>query len=312
MFYILYYNVSRIKIIYGNNYSMEISEKKLETDDEEIKCMEYQSILYRQAILKLIYESKSGHTGGSLSCVDILNVLYNHAMDITPQNFSEIDRDHYIHSKGHSVEALYVVLADKGFFEKELLSEFEKYSSNMIGHPTRYVNGIEQNTGALGHGLSMAVGMALAAKMDQRNNRVFTIMGDGELVEGSVWEASASAAHYGLDNLTAIIDRNQLQITGPTEEVMNMEPLERKFTAFGYAVRQVDGNSVVELASLLGNVPFEAGKPNLVLANTVKGKGISYMENNHIWHHRVPSEPEYQLAMDELDQAKKAWEQNNG
>ena len=291
---------------------MKTSNDMIQPSDEKIKWMEYKSILYRLDILNLIFESKSGHTGGSLSCVDILNVLYNQAMNITPENFLKIDRDHYIHSKGHSVEALYVVLADMKFFEKELLSEFEKYSSIMIGHPTRYVNGIEQNTGALGHGLSLAVGMALAAKLDQRNNRVFTIMGDGELTEGSIWEASASAAHYGLDNLTAIIDRNQLQITGTTEEVMNMEPLEKKFSAFGYAVRQVDGNSVPELASVLGSVPFESGRPNLILANTVKGKGISYMENNPIWHHRVPSDSEYQLALRELNQAKLAWEQNNG
>ena len=291
---------------------MKPSNHIIQPSDEKIKWMEYKSILYRLDILHLIFESKSGHTGGSLSCVDILNVLYNQAMNITPENFLSIDRDHYIHSKGHSVEALYVVLADMNFFKKELLSEFEKYLSIMIGHPTRSVNGIEQNTGALGHGLSLAVGMALAAKLDQRNNRVFTIMGDGELTEGSIWEASASAAHYGLDNLTAIIDRNQLQITGTTEAVMNMEPLEKKFTAFGYAVRQVDGNSVAELASLFGSVPFEPGKPNLILANTVKGKGISYMENNPIWHHRVPSDSEYQLALKELHQAKLAWEQNNG
>ena len=291
---------------------MKTSNDMIQPSDEKIKWMEYKSILYRLDILNLIFESKSGHTGGSLSCVDILNVLYNYAMNITPENFLETDRDHYIHSKGHSVEALYVVLADMKFFKKELLSEFEKYSSIMIGHPTRSVNGIEQNTGALGHGLSLAVGMALAAKLDKRKNRIFTIMGDGELTEGSIWEASASAAHYGLDNLTAIIDRNQLQITGTTEEVMNMEPLEEKFTAFGYAVRQVDGNSVAELASLLGRVPFESGKPNLILANTVKGKGISYMENNPIWHHRVPSDSEYQLALTELNQAKLAWEQNNG
>lgn len=291
---------------------MKTSNYMIRPIDEKIKWMEYKSILYRLDILNLIFEGKSGHTGGSLSCVDILNVLYNQTMNITSENFHEIDRDHYIHSKGHSVEALYVVLADMNFFKKELLFEFEKYSSVMIGHPTRSVNGIEQNTGALGHGLSLAVGMALAAKLDQRNNRVFTIMGDGEITEGSVWEASASAAHYGLDNLTAIIDRNHLQISGHTDQVMEMEPLKEKFTAFGYAVRQVDGNNVAELTSLLSSVPFESGKPNLILANTVKGKGISYMENNSSWHHRVPSDSEYQLAVEELNQAKAAWEQNNG
>ncbi|MBI9048828.1 MAG: transketolase [Anaerolineaceae bacterium] len=290
---------------------MKLTGEKQTTSDEKIKQMEYKSILYRQAIMKLIFESKSGHTGGSLSCVDILNVLYNHAMDITPENFLQIDRDHYIHSKGHSVEALYVVLADMNFFKKELLSDFEKYSSNMIGHPTRFVNGIEQNTGALGHGLSISVGMALAAKMDQRNNRIFTIMGDGELAEGSIWEASASAAHYGLDNLIAIIDRNHLQITGHTDQVMKMEPLENKFAAFGFAVREVNGNSIAELAAILNIVPFEEGKPNLILANTIKGRGISYMENNALWHHKVPSDAEYQIAVDELDLAKLAWEQHN-
>ena len=165
----------------------------------------------------MIYSAKAGHTGGSLSCVDILNVLYNQVMDITPQNFSRIDRDHYIHSKGHSVEALYTVLADRGFFPVDDLKTIEKGGSEYIGHPTRSVPGIEQNTGALGHGLSVAVGMAIAAKKDRRANRVFTIMGDGELAEGSIWEASMSAAHYHLDNLVVIIDRNTLQISGRTE-----------------------------------------------------------------------------------------------
>jgi len=260
----------------------------------------------------MIYQARAGHTGGSLSCIDILNVLYNHVMNINPQNFTQVNRDHYIHSKGHSVEALYAVLADKGFFPRELLGNVEKYSSDFIGHPTRSVLGIEQNTGALGHGLSVAVGMALAAKKDGRSNRIFTIMGDGELTEGSIWEASASAAHYGLDNLIAIIDRNTLQITGHTEHVMNMEPLEAKFTAFGFAVRHVDGNNVEELVTLLENLPFEPGKPNLVLAHTVKGKGISYMEDQIQWHHRVPTDGEYAAALLELDAAEKHLEKTDG
>lgn len=282
------------------------------TTDMKIKQMEYKSILYRQAIIEMIFNSKSGHTGGSLSCVDILNVLYNHTMNITPENFSKIDRDHYVHSKGHSVEALYVVLSDAGFFDKKLIFEFEKYNSIMIGHPTKYVDGIEQNTGALGHGLSLSVGMAMAAKMDEKDNRVFTIMGDGELSEGSVWEAAASASHYGLDNLIAIVDRNGLQITGPTREVMNMEPLADKFASFGFSVREVNGNNIAELVDVFEKLPFESGKPNLVLANTTKGKGISYMENNVSWHHKVPSDSEYQQAMDEFNQAKIQWERNNG
>ena len=275
-------------------------------DRKTIKILEEKSILLRRTLLKIIYTAKAGHTGGSLSCVDILNVLYNYVMNISPENFSEINRDHYIHSKGHSVEVLYAVLADKGFFPFEALDSVEKYGSDFIGHPTRIVPGIEQNTGALGHGLSLAVGMALAAKMDGRNDRIFTIMGDGELTEGSIWEASASASHYHLDNLVAIIDRNTLQISGRTENVMAMEPLEEKFTAFGFAIRRVDGNSIPDLLDIFENLPFEAGKPNLILARTVKGKGISFIEDQVDWHHHVPTDAEYAIAMRELDEAEKA------
>ncbi|MBK7455730.1 MAG: transketolase [Anaerolineales bacterium] len=280
--------------------------------NEIIRKLEQNSILYRRTVLHIIYTAKAGHTGGSMSCVDILNVLYNHTMNITPQNFDQIDRDHYVHSKGHSVEALYAVLAGQGFFPIESLDTMEKYESDFIGHPTRNVPGIEQNTGALGHGLPISVGMALAAKKDARNNRIFTIMGDGELTEGSIWEASASASHYHLDNLVAIIDRNGLQISGRTEKVMNMEPLEEKFTAFGYAVRHVDGNNVAELAALFDSLPFESGKPNLILAHTVKGKGVSYMEDSISWHHRVPTDAEYAIALQELEQAENALEKTYG
>ena len=274
--------------------------------------LQAKSLLYRKTLLKLIFAAKAGHIGGSLSCVDLLNVLYNHVMNITPQNFGEIDRDHYIHSKGHAVEALYAVLADKGFFPWEALEKVEKYGSHFTGHPTRDVPGIEQNTGALGHGLALAVGMALAAKKDGRANRIFTIMGDGELAEGSIWEASASAAHYKLDNLVAIIDRNSLQISGRTEDVMAMEPLEDKFRAFGYAVRPVDGNDVSALVDLFSQLPFEAGKPNLVLAHTTKGKGISFIEDKAPWHHKVPTETEFQIALRELGLAEKDLEAVDG
>jgi transketolase len=275
---------------------------------KEILALESKSILQRKTLLKLIYTAKAGHTGGSLSCVDMLNVLYNYVMNITPDNFSEVNRDHYIHSKGHSVEALYAVLADKGFFPFDALDTVEKYGSDFIGHPTRSVPGIEQNTGALGHGLSLAVGMALAAKKDGRSDRVFTIMGDGELTEGSIWEASASASNYHLDNLVAIVDRNTLQISGRTEDVMAMEPLDEKFTSFGYAVRRVDGNSIPDLIKVFDDLPFEAGKPNLILARTIKGKGISFMEDQVQWHHHVPADAEYASALLELDAVGKALE----
>jgi transketolase len=288
------------------------TKRKYYLPQETIRMLKYKSILYRKTILQMIYSAKAGHTGGSLSCVDILNVLYNHVMNISPENFSQVNRDHYIHSKGHSVEALYAVLADKGFFSAGAMNTLEKYGSNFIGHPTRSVPGIEQNTGALGHGLSVSVGMALAAKIDGRSDRVFAILGDGELTEGSIWEASASATNYHLDNLVAIIDRNNLQISGRTESVMAMEPLEEKFTAFGYAVRHVDGNDVTNLAALFESLPFEPGKPNLVLAHTIKGKGISFMEDKVQWHHRTPTDAEYTAAMLELEQAEKALENTYG
>lgn len=264
--------------------------------------LKLKSIEYRKTILQIIHRGGAGHTAGSLSCVDILNVLYNHAMNITPQNFEQVDRDHYIQSKGHSVEALYTVLADQGFYSKEqLLEELNQSGTHFVGHPTRKVAGVEHNTGALGHGLSVAVGLALAAKLDQRDYRVFTLLGDGELAEGSSWEASMTAAHYKLDNLVVIIDRNTLQITGRTEEVNALEPLADKFRAFGYAVREVDGNDITALMSALDGVPFEAGKPNLLLAHTIKGKGISFMEDVKSWHHKVPSDDQLAAALAELN-----------
>jgi transketolase len=261
------------------------------------------SIQYRKTILEIIRHSGAGHTGGSLSCVDILNVLYNHTMNVSPANFNHPDRDRYIQSKGHSVEALYVVLADQGFYPASELYTLNQYQSHFIGHPTRKVPGVEHNTGALGHGLSIAVGTAIAGRKDRRPFRVFTLLGDGELTEGSSWEASMTASYYQLDNLTTIIDRNTLQITGRTEEVMGLEPLEEKFRAFGFAVRHVDGNDVEALAALLDQLPFEPGKPNLVLARTIKGKGISFMEDMRVWHHKVPDDEEYSRAMQELEQA---------
>jgi transketolase len=255
---------------------------------------------YRRTILRIIKQAQAGHTGGDLSSIDILNVLYNHTLCVSPDRISDPNRDRYVQSKGHCVEALYTVLADRGFFPIEELDTLCKFGSRFIGHPTRSVPGIEQNTGALGHGLAVAVGMAIAAKLDRRGYRVFTLLGDGELDEGSNWEASLAASHYRLDNLVVIIDRNGLQITGSTEMVNPLEPLAEKFSAFGYAVREVDGNDIHTLVELFDQVPFETGKPNLVLAHTIKGKGVSFIENSHKWHHRVPSDAEYDTALQEL------------
>jgi transketolase len=264
------------------------------------------SVQYRKTILQIIYSAQTGHTGGSLSCIDILNVLYNQIMHVSPDTFADPNRDRYIQSKGHSVEALYTVLADRGFFPVEDLGTMGQYRSHFVGHPTRKVNGIEHNTGALGHGLSVAVGIALAGKRDGRSYRVYALLGDGELTEGSNWEASMVAAHYQLDNLVVIVDRNGLQITGPTEKVIALEPLAAKFQAFGYAVRHCDGNDIGDLLRIFQRIPFEPGRPSLIIAHTVKGKGVSYMENEVKWHHRVPTHEELVLALRELDEAEVA------
>jgi transketolase len=260
------------------------------------------SVQFRKKILQYITTAKAGHTGGSLSCTDILNVLYNHVLNVSPQTFTSPDRDRYIQSKGHCVEALFVVLAAKGFFPEQDLNTLCKYKSHYIGHPTRKVHGVEQNTGALGHGLPIAVGTALAGKMDKKDYRVFTLLGDGELPEGSNWEAALSAAHYKLDNLCAIIDKNNLQITAPTADVMNSDPMDAKFESFGWAVRQVNGNNIDELLEVFSQLPFEQGKPSVIIAHTTKGKGISFMENVLKWHHGVPGKEEYVLAQQELDE----------
>ena len=273
-----------------------------------IKDLQLKSIEYRKTILKIIYNSGAGHTAGSLSCIDILNVLYNNILEIHPSNFNSVDRNHYIQSKGHSVEALYTVLCDKGFYTREELNTLNKFKSHFIGHPTRKIRGIEHNTGALGHGLSVAAGMAIGLKLDKKPYKVFTLLGDGEISEGSIWEGIMSANKYKLDNLIIIIDRNKLQITGKTEDVNPIEPLREKFLSFGLAVQEVNGNSIKDLISIFKKIPFEDHKPNLIIANTVKGSGISFIENQVVWHHKVPTETEFQDALTELDKQKLSFE----
>ena len=266
------------------------------------KFLEKKSLEYRRTIIEIIYNSGAGHTGGSLSCIDILNVLYNGILEITPNNFTNIERNNYIHSKGHSVEALYTVLCDLGFFKKEDLDTLNAFDSHFIGHPTKKVLGVEHNTGALGHGLSVAVGLALAKKKDKSKKKVFTLLGDGELSEGSVWEACTSASKYQLDNLIVVVDRNHLQITGKTEDVNPIEPLDEKFKSFGFNVEFVNGNNIFELLEIFQKVPFTTGKPNAIIANTIKGCGISFIENEISWHHKVPTDEEYRNAIKELDE----------
>ncbi len=267
-----------------------------------IKELKKRSILYRKKLLACIKKANAGHTGGSLSCVDILNVLYNRVLNVSPETFASPDRDRYIQSKGHSVEALYVVLSDRGFFPESDLDTLCRYRSDYVGHPTRKVNGIEQNTGALGHGLPICVGIALAGKMDKKDFKVYTLLGDGELAEGSNWEAMISGSHYGLDNLVAILDHNTLQITGRIDEVCNTYPHREKFESFGWSVKEVDGHNPADIENALETVPFQNNRPNMIIAHTIKGKGVSFMENDKSWHHGVPDDEQYNRAIKELDE----------
>lgn len=263
------------------------------------------SFALRRDILDMVYSAKTGHIGGDFSVCDILNVLYNRQMNLTPENFSSKGRDHFILSKGHSVEALYAVLADKGFFSKELLKTYSQFGSDFIGHPNNKIPGIEMNSGSLGHGLSVGVGMAIAEKRDGSPARVYVVMGDGELAEGSVWEAAMAASHYGLDNLTAIVDRNGLQISGSTEQVMAQESQRERWSAFGWHVLETNGNDVAEISAKLAEAAGFRGKPCVIIAHTVKGYGVSFMENRAEWHHKVPDREQYETAMAELDRKLK-------
>jgi transketolase len=253
----------------------------------------------RRDLLNMIYTAKTGHTGSSLSSADIMTVLFYDVLHLDPKRPDWPDRDRFILSKGHAVEGYYCILADLGFFPKEELKTFSRFGSRLIGHPNNKVPGVEMNTGALGHGLSISVGMAIAARKLKKDYRVYTLMGDGEQAEGSVWEAAMAAAHYKLDNLVAILDRNRLQISGCTEDIMSLEPLDEKWRSFGWSVVPVDGHDHAALSRILHSAPDQAGKPTLILARTVKGRGVSFMENVAHWHHGVPTDEQMQTALTE-------------
>lgn len=265
------------------------------------KDLERIAIEVRKRVMRLIYEAKSGHTGGSLSSVDILVALYFGTMNVNAKDQNWKDRDRFILSKGHSVESYFCVLKEAGFITEETLASYGKFKSMLAGHPTNKVPGIEVNSGSLGHGLSVGVGMALTALRDHKDYKVYVLMGDGEQGEGSIMEAASAARHYYLDNLIAIIDRNRLQISGDTEEVMALDCLESRWKAYGWVVKQVNGNNMEELIETLKTVPFESSKPSLIIANTTKGKGVSFIENQVVWHHKVPSEEQYLQSIVELD-----------
>lgn len=257
----------------------------------------------RRTLLEMLYRSKAGHIGGDLSSIDILTVLYHKIMNVSPSNFKDKNRDRFILSKAHCADGLYIVLADCGFFDTdELINSFSAFKSKYIGHTNTEVPGVESNGGSLGHGLALGAGMALAAKMDKRDYRTYVLLGDGEMAEGSNYEAMMLAAHYGLDNLCATVDLNGLQISGPTSEVMNSESLSEKFAAFGWNVIEVaDGNDCEQLIKAYEAARCHKGRPTAVLAHTVKGKGVSFMENNAKWHHGILTEEQYILAARELE-----------
>ncbi|QNM06983.1 transketolase [Qiania dongpingensis] len=256
----------------------------------------------RRDIIEMVYQSKSGHVGGDLSVIDILTVLYYGVMNLSPERSGDANRDRFLLSKGHCADALYCVLGDMGYYEKqEAVTTFSKYGSRFIGHPNMDVPGIELNGGSLGHGISVGMGMALAARMNSQEYRTYVVCGDGEMAEGSNYEGMMAAGHYGLDNFCVTVDVNGLQISGPTKEIMDSSELSRKFEDFGFYVIEVaDGNDCGQLLAAYDKAKILKGKPTAVIAHTVKGKGISYMENNVSWHHGVMSGEQYRQALADL------------
>ncbi len=256
----------------------------------------------RKVIFGTICKGGGGHIPGSLSIVEILAVLYEKVLNINPKNLYDPERDRFILSKGHSGVALYAVLADKGFFPKDELKRFGRRGSILGGHPDMHkVPGVEASTGSLGHGFPFALGMALAGKLDYKQYRVFVILGDGECQEGSIWEAAMFAPQHKLDNLIAIIDYNKIQAMDRLDMIVGLEPLAGKWKAFGWEVREVDGHDIAKLEKIFSEVPFSVGKPSLIIAHTIKGKGVSFMEDVPIWHYRLPDQEEMKIACKDLN-----------
>lgn len=255
----------------------------------------------RKSVIRMHFLSKESHIGSAFSCADILVVLYFSELNINPKKPLNENRDRFILSKGHAVSALYAALAERGFFSKKLLDTFCQDGSMLPGHSTKNTApGVEVSTGSLGHGLPMGVGMALAAKKDKKKWRVFVLMSDGECDEGTTWESALFAAHHKLDNLTVIIDCNRFQALGKTSEVLNTEPLKDKWLTFGWQFKEINGHNFDEIKKTLDEVPFEKNKPSVIIADTIKGKGVSFMENRLEWHYKSPNEEQYKAALKEL------------
>ena len=257
----------------------------------------------RRNIITEVYYAKAGHPGGSLSSAEIYTYLYMEEMNVDPKNPTDQDRDRFVLSKGHTCPGLYGVMAEKGYFDRDELKTFRHLGSRLQGHPSmRYLPGIDMSSGSLGQGISCAVGMALAAKLQNKNYRVYTLIGDGEIEEGQVWEASLFAGAKKLDNLCVIVDNNNLQIDGTLEEVNNPYPIDKKFEAFNFHVINVeDGHDFKQLASAFAEARATKGMPTVIICQTLKGKGISFMENKAVWHGKAPNAEEYEAAMEELE-----------
>lgn len=271
-------------------------------ENQELKQLEKRAVAVRKHIIEEVYNASSGHPGGSLSCTDIMTVLYFHEMRVDPDRPLWADRDRFVLSKGHCAPALYAVLAEKGFFPKEELVKFRSAESYLEGHPSmRYVPGVDMSTGSLGQGISAAVGMAMAGKLDKKDYRVYSVLGDGETQEGQVWEACMAAAHYKLDNLTAFLDHNGLQIDGKITDVMSPECVIEKFKAFGWNVISIDGHDLSQIIDAINKAKEFKGAPTMIIAETVKGKGVSFMENQAGWHGTAPNKEQRDKAIEELD-----------
>ena len=271
------------------------------TNDNRVSALKLTAEQIRRRLVEVVYNAKAGHIGGGLSSVNVLTALYFEILNVDPQNPAMAGRDRFVMSKGHCVEALYSVLEARGFLTKEMVDTYGTYNTKLAGHPTKKVPGVEINSGALGHGLSVGVGLAIAAKMDKAPYRTYVLMGDGEQGEGSIYEAAMSASHYKLDNLVAIIDRNGLQISDTTENVMALEPIRDRWEAFGWDVIDANGDDMQSLLDSFGAVDYADGKPTLIISHTTKGHGVKLMENVLKWHHGVPSAEEYEQALADID-----------
>jgi transketolase len=272
--------------------------------EEKVRMLKSRANQIRRKAITMIYEAKSGHPGGSLSAADIIAALYFSEMRIDPKNPDWEDRDRFVLSKGHSCPAQYAALAMRGYFQEDILHSLRKEGSILQGHPDmKKCPGIDISTGSLGQGFACAAGMALAGKRDGKDYRVFAILGDGECDEGEIWEAANLCQKYKLDNIIVFVDYNRLQLDGPIEEIMPMDNLDERFAAFGFETYAIDGNNMEEIVQVLDTIrDRKNGKPKMILANTVKGKGVSYMENQCGWHGKAPNEEEYMQAMKELNE----------